>query len=304
MSLRLKFMHPDLREERKMMKRYAAYALAIGILFDIFAALTGKQVAAAGDDESVLQADHAFVQAMQKSDRVSLGTLLDADFTWTDSEGKTQTKTEILQKLPTPANGYDAAAKERTYGAVGTVQVNSGKAYVLRVWVKRSSGWRALVYHEVVQLAAPPVAGGPGVKDCENPCKTVPYKPKNEAEQGIITSWQQLETAVTAHDSAGWSPHVAEEFIQVSSNNDHPLDKAGRMGVLDKQKQAAAGSAPAPLVSARMFDFGDTVVMTCLHQPYHGKPIHVSRVWIKRDGKWVMSISYQTTIQAAPAQAD
>jgi hypothetical protein len=132
----------------------------------------------------------------------------------------------------------------------------------------------------------------------------VPYKPKNEAEQGIITSWQQLETAVTGHDSAGWSPHVAEEFIQVSSNNDHPLDKAGRMAVLDKQKLAAAGSAPAPLVSARLFDFGDTVVMTCLHQPYHGKPIHVSRVWIKRDGKWVMAISYQTTIQAAPAQAD
>jgi len=287
-----------------MMKRYATYALAIGILFGIFVALTGNRVAAAGDDEAVLQADHAFVQAISKSDKASLGKLLDADFAWTDSEGKTQTKTEILQTLPTPANGYDATARERTYGDVGAVQVNSGKAYVLRVWVKRASGWRALVYHEVVQLAAPPAAGGPGVKDCENPCKTVPYKAKNEAEQGIITSWQQLETAVTGHDSAGWSPHVAEEFIQVSSNNDHPLDKAGRMGVLDRQKQAAAGSAPAPLVSARMFDFGDTVVMTCLHQPYHGKPIHVSRVWIKRDGKWVMSISYQTTIQAAPAQGD
>jgi len=26
-----------------------------------------------------------------------------------------------------------------------------------------------------------------------------------------------------------------------------------------------------------MFDFGDAVIMTCLHQPYSGKPIHVSR---------------------------
>jgi len=286
------------------MKRYAAYALVTGILFGISAALTGNQVAAAGDDEAVLQADHAFIQAIAKSDKAPLDRLLDADFTWTDSEGKTQTKADILQNLPPPASGYDAAARERTYGDVGTVQVSSGKTYVVRVWVKRSSGWRALVYHEVVQLAAPPAAGGPGVKDCENPCKTVPYKPRNESEQGIITSWQELETAVTAHDSAGWSPHVAEEFIQVSSNNDHPLDKAGRMAVLDKQRLAAVGSAPAPLVSAHMFDFGDSVVMTCLHQPYHGKPIHVSRVWIKRDGKWVMAISYQTTIQAAPAQAD
>jgi hypothetical protein len=51
-----------------------------------------------------------------------------------------------------------------------------------------------------------------------------------------------------------------------------------------------------------MFDFGEAVVMTCLHQPYSGKPVHVSRLWIKRDGHWIMSISYQTTIQAAPAK--
>ncbi|MFI5057906.1 MAG: nuclear transport factor 2 family protein [Candidatus Acidiferrales bacterium] len=287
-----------------MTKRYATYALALGILFGIFAALTGNQVAAAVDDDAVLQADHSFVQAISKSDSVSLGKLLDADFAWTDSDGKTQTKAEILGNLPTPVAGYDSTAKERTYGDVGTVQASSGKAYVLRVWVKRPSGWRALVYHEVVQLAVPPAAGGPGVKDCENPCKKLPYHPQNEVEQGVISSWQELETAVTNHDSAGWAPHVAEEFILVSSNNDHPVNKEGRMAVLDKQKQAAAGSAPAPLVSALMFDFPDTVVMTGLHQPFHGKPIHVSRVWIKRDGKWVLSISYQTTVQAAPAQAD
>jgi hypothetical protein len=292
-----------MRKETKTMRRFVTRAMGFGILFGILAGLTYRQAAAAGDDEVVLQTDRAFVQAIAKSDKASLGKLLDADFAWTNSEGKTQTKAEVLQDLPTPASGYDAEAKERTYGRVTAVQANSGKVYVLRVWVKRPAGWRALVYHEVVQLAASPVVG-PGVKDCENPCKMVPYKPKNEAEQGIITSWQELETAVTGHDSAGWSPHVADEFIQVSSNNDHALDKAGRMAVLDRQKQAAVGSAPAPLVSARMFDFGDTVVMTCLHQPYHGKPIHVSRVWIKRDGKWVMSISYQTTIQAAPAQAN
>jgi hypothetical protein len=288
------------------MKKVWGVCLALAMIITLAAmcaTLACKHVSAAGEDEAVLQADHAFVQAIVKSDKASLGKLLDVDFTWTDSEGKTQTRTEVLQNLPTPTSGYDAEAKERTYGEVGAVQANSGKAYILRVWVKRPAGWRALVYHEVVQAGAPPVAG-PGVKDCENPCKTLPYHPKNEAEQGVITSWQELETAVTNHDSAGWAPHVADEFIQVSSNNDHPLDKAARMRTLDKQKQAAAGSAPAPLVSAQMFDFGDTVVMTCLHQPFHGKPIHVSRVWIKRDGKWVMSISYQTTIQAAPAQAD
>jgi hypothetical protein len=130
----------------------------------------------------------------------------------------------------------------------------------------------------------------------------VPYEPKNAAEAGVFKSWQELETAVTGHDSAGWAPHAADEFVQISSNNDHPLDKAARMAVLDRQKQSGAGAAPAPLVSAQMFDFGDTVVMKALHQPYHGKPIRVSRIWINRDAKWVMAISYQTTIQAAPAK--
>ena len=68
------------------------------------------------------------------------------------------------------------------------------------------------------------------------------------------------------------------------------------MATLDKQKVSGVGSAPAPLVSAKMFDFGDAVVMACLHQPYTGKPVHVSRLWIKREGNWVMAISYQTTI--------
>jgi uncharacterized protein DUF4440 len=279
-------------------------SLSVGVLAMSVAfggMLAGLAAGADSDDQAVLKADHALVEAIGKADIKALAGVLDSDFTWTDSAGKTLTKAEALQNLPAPVAGYDAEAKERTYGDVAEVQANSGKVYVLRLWVKRAGGWRALGYHEVTQLAAPP-AGGPGVNDCENPCKTVPYKPKNEAEQGVITSWQELETNVTAHNSAGWAPHAADEFVQVSSNNDHPLDKAARMAVLDKQKQSGAGAAPAPLVSAEMFDFGDTVVMKALHQPYHGKPIRVSRIWIKRDGKWVMAISYQTTIQAAPAK--
>jgi hypothetical protein len=31
--------------------------------------------------------------------------------------------------------------------------------------------------------------------------------------------------------------------------------------------------------------------------------VHVSRLWIKRDGQWVMVISYQTTIQTGAAKA-
>jgi len=260
---------------------------------------------AAGEEQAALQADREFVRAAAKGDKEGVGKLLDADFTWTDAQGKTYTKSEALTELPQLAVSEDSEAhmEQRAYGQVVAVMASRGKAYALRVWVKRPAGWRALVYHEVTLREQPAAPGGSGVKECENPCKSIPYKPKNEAEQAIVASWQGLETGVTAHDSAAWAAHIADEFAMLSSNNDHPLSKADRMATLDKQKQTGVGSAPAPLVSAEMFDFGDAVVMKCLHQPFTGKPVRVTRVWIKRDGKWVMSISYQTTIQSAAAKS-
>ena len=118
----------------------------------------------------------------------------------------------------------------------------------------------------------------------------------------MIAAWQALETGVTNHDASAWSPHVDDSFVTVSSSSDHPVFKADRIATLNLQKQTGYPSAPAPLVSAQMFDFGNTIVMTCLHQPYKGKPVHVSRVWLKRNGQWVMAISFQTTIQGEPAK--
>lgn len=288
------------------MRCFAKYALPmVMVLGGAVIASRLNQVAAAGEDPAALQADREFVRAAAKGDQEAVGKLLDAEFTWTDSQGKTYTKSEALTELPQLAVSGDGGAnvEHRTYGQVVAVMASHGKAYALRVWVKRPSGWRALVYHEVTLREQPAAPGGSGVKECENPCKSIPYKPKNEAEQAIVASWQALETGVTAHDSAAWAPHIADEFAMLGSNNDHPLSKADRMATLDLQKQTGVGSAPAPLVSAEMFDFGDAVVMKCLHQPFSGKPIRVTRVWIKRDGKWVMSISYQTTIQAAAAKS-
>src|SRR6266571_2608613 len=285
------------------MKRFVVSAIAASILLSgsLFSIL-GKPAAA--DEPSVLQADREFVQAAAKGDSTSVAKLLDADFTWTDADGKTLSRAEVLNAFPKPALGNEAGAQQRrqTRSQVEAVMADRDKIHVLRLWVKRGSVWRLLVYHEVALARQEASPHSSGVTDCENPCKTLPYQPKNEAEQAIIASWQALETGVTNHDSAAWSPQIAEEFTMLSSTNDHPLTKADRIATLNLQKQTGRGTAPAPLVSAEMFDFGDSVVMTCLHQPYTGKPVHVTRLWIKREGKWILSISYQTTIQAAPAK--
>jgi hypothetical protein len=287
------------------MSRIATRARTIGILFvALLAVISNKPVSAANEDQEVLQTDHDFVQAAAKADKAAVAKLLDADFTWTDADGRSRARTQVLGSIPSPALGNEAGAEvsQRTYGQVSAVMSGRDKIHVLRIWVKRSAGWRLLVYHEVALGRQSSGPTGSDVKDCENPCKTLPYKPRNESEQAVVASWQALETGVNNHDAAAWSPHIADEFTMLGSANDHPLTKADRIATLNLQKQTGHGSAPAPLVSAQMFDFGDAIVMTCLHQPYTGKPIHVSRLWIKRDGHWIMSISYQTTIQDAPVK--
>lgn len=293
------------------MKRRAWYPMGLLVLAALPIFLSGsarviaaKSATGEAGDSAVTAADHTFVQAAAKQDKDELGKLLDADFTWTDAEGKNISRAEVLSSVPASPMGQESAAKieHRDYGQVVAILSARDKIHVLRVWVKRGSGWRLLVYHEVSQAETAQSSSGTGVKECENPCKKVPYQPKNESEQAVIASWQALETGVTNHDASEWSPHVDESFVTVSSSSDHPVFKADRIATLNLQKQTGYPSAPAPLVSAQMFDFGNTIVMTCLHQPYHGKPVHVSRVWLKRNGQWVMTISFQTTIQAEPAK--
>jgi hypothetical protein len=263
-----------------------------------------RAVVSEGSEAAVTAADHAFVEAAAKKDNEEIAKLLDADFTWTNAQGKTITRAEVIHSVPTSPMEDESSAtiEHRDYGAVVTILSARERIHMLRVWVKRGANWRLLVYHEVSQADTAQSASGTGVKDCQNPCKTVPFQPKNESEQAVIASWQALETGVTNHDASAWSPHVDDSFVTVSSSSDHPVFKADRIATLNLQKQTGYPSAPAPLVSAQMFDFGNTIVMTCLHQPYKGKPIHVSRVWLKKNGQWLMAISFQTTIQAEPAK--
>jgi hypothetical protein len=246
-------------------------------------------------DTAMVRADRAFVEAVNRADGAALDRLLDKDFTWTDFEGKTRTKTGVLRDIPSELNRARAQAglTYYTYGDLGDVQENYGRMHLLRAWVKRSGGWKAIVYQEVMSLDTPPTFAPGAGKDCENPCKAVPYQPKNRTEQEVVAAYSKLETAAMAHNSAVFATLVADEFMAASSNSNKVYDKRGRMDDFDHAKMA--GVAPTPLVSARMFDFGDAVLMTSEHRPDRGRPLHVTRVWIKRNGSWMEALSYQTS---------
>ncbi len=256
---------------------------------------------AAQDEAAMLEADGAFVQTVAAADKSALEKLLDADFTWTGFDGKIRTKAEVLQNIPLELNHEHvqaAALKQYTYGELGDVQANFGKIHVLRVWVKRPGGWKAIVYQEVLSLETPPSFTPGAGRHCENPCTTVPYQPKNDTEQQVITAYSKLETAAMAHNSAVFATLVADEFVAASSNSNKLYDKRGRMEDFDRAQ--TGGVAPTALVSGRMFDFKDAVLMTSEHQPDLGKPLHVTRIWIKRHGSWMETLSYQTSVSAAP----
>lgn len=282
------------------MKRFLTHALVIGIVCGgTVAALTSRPVAAADDDQAVLQADHALLQAIGKADKTAVSRLLDADFTWIDSNGKSQTKAQVLQSLPTPANS-DADVQERTYGRTAVVRVNRGRVQVMRIWAKRPAGWRAVLYQEVTLSAQPrpPAArGGASSSDCENPCKTIPFQPETEAEKEAIASWQGVMTAMANNDAGAYAPLIADEFTATDTHHDAVFNKADRIAQINKQKQTGERSAPPPLVSARMFDLGDTVMMIAREQRRNAKPYFNTRMWVKRDGRWQMLFSFNTRIE-------
>jgi len=284
--------------------RFSKSVLAAGYLLSgVLTATLVKGGVAAAEEPAAVQADHEFVQAAAKGDTAKAGKFLDADFTWTNTEGRTYSRTEILSSLPKPALGGEAGANQvrQTRSQVEAIMSDHDKIHVLRLWVKRGGAWRLLVYQEVA-LGREGGAADAGARTCENPCKTVPYRPKSEAEQEMLASWEALETAVANHDSVNWAPHIASEFTMLGSTNDHPMTKADRIATLNLQKQTGRGSLPPPVISLQTFEFGDSIIMTSLHQPYTGKAVRVTRLWIKRDGKWIMAISYQTTIEGSSAR--
>ena len=245
----------------------------------------------------MLQADRAFVEAVAKGDKPALEKLLDADFTWTDLDGKTLTRAEALQDPPKPAISSEDAAqlKKYTYGEIGDVQVNLGRFHVLRVWVKRAGGWMAIVYQEVMSLDAPPSFAPGAGKDCENPCKMVPYirKTKPSGKSSLPTPSSRLRPWPTIRRfSPPWWAMNSWRPAPIATRS--PTSAAGwKTSTMRKW----SGVAPTPLVSARMFDFGDAVLMTSQHQPDRGKPLHVTRVWVKRNGSWMETLSYQTSVK-------
>jgi uncharacterized protein DUF4440 len=250
----------------------------------------------ADDSSSLLQADKAFVQSLARKDAPAAANFLSSDFMWIDSVGKRLTRASVLQSFPAVANS-DVEPQIRVYGNTAVVRANRGRMNVLRVWVKRETGWRAQLCQELLQVEKSEPPAAKTSVECVNPCKTIPFEPQTANEREAIASWQGVMRAMAESDADAYSPLIAEEFTATDTFHDRPYTKTDRLAQINKQKTTGVRAAPQELVAAEMFDFGETVMMVAHEQRPGAKSYFNTRMWVKRDGRWQMLFSFNTRIE-------
>ena len=259
---------------------------------------------ARADEAAALAADQQLASALEKEDVAGAAKLLDAGFEWTDSSGKTLTKSETGRDMKALAGDMRDESGVRSY-SYGNVEVLVGAHHYerfTRVWVRRAAGWRAFIFIDTTigTGAAPfsaPASGGSG--DCENPCRKMPYTPASEADKQIAAIFQRLKVDEWHPNPEDWMQYVVDGVDYVTSAA--ALSKADRVAHLEQQKQSGVAILPGdPVIAMRIFDFDGAAVMLAKHAPYRGgKPYYSLRVWTMRDGRWQLANSQQTAIAAA-----
>jgi ketosteroid isomerase-like protein len=267
-------------------------------------------LAVASSREDTITADQALTAAIAKADQASVGKMLDPEFTWTDRTGKTRTKAEILPALASLATDADADVKVIDAGQVVLMQGNhripsqSANVRFVRVWVKRPQAWQLLVYQETNKAEKnPEKRSGFGAPSngmpvtCENPCKTVPYKPDTAAEQEVVSMWQAVERTVLTNDVEAWAPNFTDDFIFVPPDGGTPLNKADRVAMITELRRTNTTLIPAEVSSMKVWVLGDAAVMRSEHKPLHGKVLHVTRLFEKHNGHWQIAFGQQTWVE-------
>jgi hypothetical protein len=270
------------------------------------------------DDQAVEVANRAFEKAVAK-DPVALEMQTDPTFTWIDATGTFQSREEILDafgagtapQLLVLTTAVGVQLTTRVYGQLAFVQVHAGRSYSLRIFAKQNNGWRAV---HVIELTQPPQGEVPAsatgaavpseegvITDCINPCKVVPFKPGTPAAKAAFADWREMELGSLARNMDLWGRHVLDDVIIVDSGGNGTISKAQRIGNTLKQKQAGVRTNEVPPVLwARAFEFGDTVLLLMIQQPYKGQPYYGTRIYVNRDGRYQMAVSYHTSIASVP----
>jgi len=130
------------------MKNMSKNIFVLGVLATASAL---SALCASPSDDAVATTDKSFVQAYEKGDMAAVKKLLDADFTWIDTDGVFYSKDDVLALglKPLVPSGGDVKIVEHKYGKVVWIQENQGNKYAAHFWVQRPTGWKLLHNSEI-----------------------------------------------------------------------------------------------------------------------------------------------------------
>lgn len=291
------------------MRRSSAYTLIFLLFICVAVAAPVAKARAADEGQSYSQTVRTFDEALAKGDQKTVAALLNDNFQWVESDGKVHTKADVLKDLKSLAKNNEGAIDVRTLDLLGRVERVLGMHHNERfahIWVNREGGgWQAFAFLDIPipaeraeNTAVPKPPSRPDA-DCENPCRTLPYKPENAAQQGAMDAWFHLKTDEWRPNSADWAAHADDDHETITPTSDLP--KLQHVVELAKQRELYGehGADPGePVISMRMFDFGNVVVQQCLQGVNNAKPrTWVMRVFVNRGDGWKIVMSAQTRIK-------
>lgn len=269
----------------------------------VIASLPKWAVAEEASEQTAKAADAAFVTALAHGDDKAVAALLLPDFSWTTSNGEQLSQSAAVASLPTMASdAKDEADVERNfYGRLATIRGSHNGMRFLRVWAEKDGRWRlfAAIDTRVVPAERASIEAQSGAGDCDNPCRSVPYAPTTAMDKEILAAWQETKMIEWKPNAADWVRYIADEFMII--NNNTIRTRAERVTIAKRQEATGIGTPGDPILSMAISDFGDNAaVMFSKHYPVRGgKPYNNIRVWVKRDGRWQLTISQQSEIKSA-----
>jgi len=254
--------------------------------------------------------DHTLIQAIATNDGSAPARLLDAEFTWIDRDGRSRGKSDLVNRIGLLSAGADANVTLQTYGRVALVTgthrltPDNAPAFFARVWIRQASGWRLLLYQET---AAPESS----LKDaryavshadlpgrCENPCRSLPYKPLSSEAQEIVALFMAGQKAIFDADAETASRILGDDVLFVTPDRDQPMDKTERIALMRSfGHMGAAVPPPAAVASMALWVFGNGAVMSADQESQSGEMLRTTRIWAKRRGQWQLTFSQQTLVQ-------
>lgn len=260
-------------------------------------------------DQELRSADRALIQAIAANDRLVAAHLLDSEFTWIDRDGRSRTKSDLVNRLVLLAAGPDDNLTVQNYGRValltGTHRLAPDNATALfaRVWVRQPSGWHLLLYQETtpaefsVKHARYGGAGTQWLQPCDNPCRSLPYKPLSSEAQEIVASFMAGEKAAFDGDAQAAGRMLGDEVLFVTPYRLQPMNKEERIAALRNFRHAGQMDLPPEVASMALWVFGNAAVMSADEESSSGEMLRDTRIWARRDGQWQLTFSQQTLVQ-------